>query len=474
MPKISLGTGSSPARFGHAGATRHINCVWEPLGEDSKDGSIIIGSDGLDTLATMDDEGWRASIEIGAYMVAVVGRSVYRVDSGGGSTRLGGIPTTGPVFLAVNRRDDPQVGVFSDGLLYVIDTSDWSYTQVDDPDLQPGNSFDILDGYGIVTTISGAFQISSLDDFTAWDALEFASNEFQPDADVCVAVREGEAVFFGTRSTEWWRNTGDADFAFANGRVAAKEFGCLCAGSVCKVDGTLAFIAHDGTVRLMRGYEGQEIGIPSVHRAIASVVPSTIRSFTWWNEAGHKFYALSSPGRWTWVYNLTTGKWHERESKRGGVNLGSWRVGTMQRFLNRWYAGDIDTGELYEMSPDTFAEGDDPLVMTVQTPPIHGDPQRLQIGRVFLQIIPGVGLATGEDQDITPEIMVQWSDNGGHTWSSEERIPLGALGDYDKRGVPLSRQGTTTVHGRTYRFSISAAVARAFIGASVEAEALKA
>ena len=70
---------------------------------------------------------------------------------------------------------------------------------------------------------------------------------------VRAATREGEVVLFGRDTIEWWQNTGDADFAFT--RSQAIRLGCLSANSVAAIDRTLAWIANDGTVRLM----GQEL-----------------------------------------------------------------------------------------------------------------------------------------------------------------------------------------------------------------------
>lgn len=472
MPKISLGSGSNPARYGHAGATRHINCVWEPTGDDSKNGEIIIGSDGLESWVTLASTGVQGGLQIGPYFVVKSGRVVYRIDRSGTVATIGGMPTDGQLFMARNRRTYPQVGLLADGLFYCVDTQSWTLSQINDTDLPPGGSLAMLDGFGLITTTSGRWFTTGLDDFTTIDPLEFGTAASNPDENVCVTTREGEAVIFGTDSTEWWRNTGGATFSFEDGRVSAIELGCLCAGGVQKIDRTVAWIANDATVRIMEGYGGREVSVAAVVRAIEDTDPTTIRSTTWW-RAGAKLYAISSPGNWTWVYNLKTDKWHERQSHVDGVLGSSWRVSTVARFGTDWIAGDRTTGALYKMKPTIYTEGTDPLVMIVQTPPVHGDPSRLQIGRVFLQIIPGVGLYDGGTQDVSPNVMVQFSDNGGYTWSNQETIPLGALGDYDKRGVPLTRQGTTTVHGRTYRFAISAAVARAYLGATIEAEALK-
>lgn len=54
--------------------------------------------------------------------------------------------------------------------------------------------------------------------------------------------------------------------------------------------------------------------------------------------------------------------------------------------------------------------------------------QRLQI-----DLETGVGLVDGQGED--PQIMLRWSDDGGHTWSNEHWRSAGRLGQYRRRAV---------------------------------------
>lgn len=45
----------------------------------------------------------------------------------------------------------------------------------------------------------------------------------------------------------------------------------------------------------------------------------------------------------------------------------------------------------------------------------------------------GVGLATGQGSD--PQVMLRYSDDGGHTWSNEKWRSAGKLGEYKRRAV---------------------------------------
>jgi hypothetical protein len=85
-----------------------------------------------------------------------------------------------------------------------------------------------------------------------------------------------------------------------------------------------------------------------------------------------------------------------------------------------------------------------------------------EVQLVFQQ---GVGLASGQGYD--PKVMLQWSDDGGRTWSSERWRALGKMGEYRKRGPTWNALGSA--RDRCYRFAISDPVRRTLILATTEA-----
>lgn len=462
---ISLGSGSNPSRVAAGGAARFINCYLEKQGEDAKAPSIVVACDGLATFASLPTSPVRAMIEVGAYLYVVAGRTFYRVGVTGTYDILGGVPTSGLVQIARNRRDFPHIGIVSEGRYWVCDTSDGTYVEITLPDGAQANGIAVMDGYGILPVSNSLWYTTDLDDLKTIDSLSFAKAESNPDEIVRPATREGEVVIFGTRSAEFWQDTGDVDFAFQ--RSQAIELGCLAAGSVCNVDRTIIWVAHDGTVRVLEGYGGKRISNHPQERAIASVDPSTIRSTTWWSR-GHTFYQLSSD-TWSWVCDLTTGEWHEREGYQQTTSF----VSCCSRFGNELIAGASASGDLFKMSPDYLDDAGTPLIVTVQTPPVHAFPMRLAISALYVDFAPGVGLVTGASQDVAPEMMFSASYNGGQTWSAERRISLGRKGDMTRRGI-VRRLGIIGPTGGTFRFSASASVVRAFLGASIDAKKLAA
>jgi hypothetical protein len=124
------------------------------------------------------------------------------------------------------------------------------------------------------------------------------------------------------------------------------------------------------------------------------------------------------------------------------------------------------------LDPDAEDEDGDELICTVQTPPLQAFPGRIEMSELWLDAVPGVGLATGAAEDVNPQISMSWSHDG-QTWSNELWRSLGAQGQTGTR-VRWNRLGTQSSHGRTYKFSSSARVMRGIMQAHWEGKVLAA
>lgn len=469
MPLIPLALAlqSNPGRYPQAGTARLVNCYAESGGDDSKVPSPLYACSGLASFATLAGGGGvRAMLAVGAYLYVVAGRLLFRCDSNGTATVIGGIPTNGAVYMTRNRAEPiAQIGIVSDGLYYVCTGP--TLVQIEDADLPPASSIAALDGYFILPGFGGKWFITQTpDDALQIDALDFAKAESSPDAIVRAFSRETELILFGEDSVEWWQDTGGAEFPFA--RVQTARIGCLAAQSVERVDRTVAWVAHDGTVRLMEGYGGKRISTHAVERDIADDASRAAIAGTSWTEAGHVFYAISGSSR-TWVYDLTSGLWHQRKS----YGSDRWRCSHVVEFAGKLITGDATAGTLYEMHRDTADEAGDALVTEIVTPIAHASPNRLQIDRVLLDFIPGKGLVPGSSSTDEPQIMLAMSRDGGETFGPSRLCAIGAAGNRLMRASER-RWGVVGQQGAAFRVSVSAAVARGFLAAHLEAQKLRA
>lgn len=472
---LALRGGSNRGRYGFEGAARHINCYLEIIGEEGKAGEAIYAADGWVNFATLlNGEDVRATLTVGATLYVVAGRRVYAVDLSGTATDLGAIAIDGFVTMAHNRKSpNPEIAIVCNGLYYLVTGN--TMVQVSDADLPAPIAVFEVDGYFIFIISDGRFFISELNDGLTITALDFAKAEALSDPLVMGATRGRDVVLLGSRSVEFWQNTGGADFPFA--RQQSVNIGCLAAGSVAEVTAvingstvdSIAWAATDEQggylgVMLLAGYGGQKISTHQVDRDIQSEpTPSAIRSFTW-SRKGHVFYAIVGTS-WTHVYNTVTGKWHERRS----YGLERWRASCHAKLGSMDIFGDYETNKLYRMTDTAYDEAGEPLVMEIITPAMHAFPARLQFHELYVDAVPGVGLNSSTEALADPQLMISWSDDGGNHWSTERQESLGRQGERLKR-VVTRRLGTA--RSRAFKLACSAAVVRGIMQARVSVERL--
>lgn len=473
--QISLGQRSNPHRSNRqAGAARLINCFAEEVGAEGKSPVTITATAGLKLFGPpLADDNIRAIFPLPDRLVVVAGRNAYLVSPSGEATLCGGsgIPTDGKVYIRRNRRVPVQVAFVSDGYYAVLEGN--TVTEVQSEYLQNPSSLAYLDGYGVIAMPNGRFALTNLDDFTMIDGLDVGNVESSPDEILRAHELEREVFFFGDLSLEAFQNTGEADFPLT--RSQASEVGCLAGGSVARMDTpsapTLVWVAHDHTVRMLQGYQGSVISTGEIEELIRRLATEGRADELWatsWSSAGRLFYSLSCR-EWTRTFEARSGMWHDRRSYLNS----RWRVRDVVGFAGKTICGDAETGQLYEMGDDIHDEAGQAHVMEIITPAVHAFPYRTRHNALFIDVATGVGLNTGAAQDREPVMLVDWSHDGGLTWSAAREAPLGRLGK-DMTRVRLNRLGTAGPKGRTYRIRISAAVQKLVMSASLDFDTLAA
>lgn len=459
---LTLNTSSSPSRYQQGGAARIVNGFAESIGPDGRVTFALYCRDGLQGFAALDGitTGIRAALEVDGVLYAVAGTQLWKIQSNGVVTSLGSmsISATAKVYIVRNRRATPDVVIVCDGVMYYYRTS---LAQVTDADLLAPLSMTIVDGIIIIGTSDNKWQAGEIDDAANWDALSFERADASPDPVVRVYSRQNEAMIFGSRTCEFWTNAGGAD-ATGFSRTSVMDLGCIAANSVATLDQSVAWVAHDRTVRLLEVYSGRRISTPSVERDIEALADKSSIDATSWTRDGHSYYQISSDD-WTWVYDSQFG-WSNYES----YGRSNWRVATVTEAFGRVICGDRDIPNFYEMSQDFGGEDADPLIFSVTLPTISAYPFPITLDALHIDVERGVGQATGADEDVDPEIMLEWSKDGGATWSGPRTITIGQLGKRLARAT--SRRFGQSVMGFTLRISCSAKVARALYGVYAEVQ----
>jgi hypothetical protein len=330
-----------------------------------------------------------------------------------------------------------------------------------------------IDGYFIVNeTGTNRFYVSGLND-TAIDTLSFASSEGDPDIIAALAVNHRDLWVFNQKSTEVYVNTGNPDFPFERVQGGFIEKGCLAPYSVAKIDGILTWLGRDetgqGMVFSAKGLQPERISTHAVESAIKGyVAPEDGYAFTY-QDNGHAFYVLSFAEA-TWVFDFSTGLWHERAyTNAGAFERHRANVHAFSARYQVHLAGDYEDERLYIMDDTYYSDDGDAITRMRTAPHISSGLRRVFHRSLQVDMEVGVGLSTGQGSD--PQIMLDWSDDGGHTWSSESYASLGTniggIGEYKKR-VIWRRLGQS--RDRIYRVKVTDPVKVVFLGAELMAE----
>jgi hypothetical protein len=342
---------------------------------------------------------------------------------------------------------------------------------------------------------------------TTIDPLYFASAEGSPDNLVTLIVDHREIWLFGQNSVEVWYDAGLPDFPMARIQGAFNEIGCLAAYSVAKLDNGLFWLGADargnGIVYRSKGYSGERVSTHAVEWQIQQYSQLSDAVGYTYQQDGHSFYVLNFPtADTTWVYDVATGAWHERagwENDQFTRTRGSCQM----NFNNEIVIGDYRTGEIFAYDLNVYSEsgttqkwlrswralptGQNNLTRTAQ----HSLQLDCQAGvglpgyatptYVYESILDRASsnIYTRDDELIQsreynpatigadPQVMLRWSDDGGHTWSNEHWKSMGQIGRTGYRTIWRRLGMTMKLRDRVYEISGTDPVKIAIMGAEL-------
>lgn len=439
--RLQLPVHSYRLRSTPASPARLVNCYPEALPGDAKTQMILSRCPGVTSFATPGNGPIRGLHSGLGYLWAISGNELYRVDETGTETLIG---TVGSGSVDMDHNTDSIVVVTEPDAYYYNGTT---FAQITDSDFTSRGAGDVefVNNYLLFREPdSGRFFGADLGSTTSFDALNFATAEANPDRMVGLKVDHVQAILFGEKSVEIWDNTGEAGFPFARATNGFVELGCF-AGKTCqKLDNSVIWLASDYTVRKLEGITPRRISTHAVEQFLTTTTVTSGTAFTY-TQDGHLFYVLSFL-EGTWAYDATTGEWHERQS----YGLDNWKWQHQATAFGREFVGDSTSNVIGYLDPTNYTENGDIQRMEWIYQPIYADAQRAFHDRLEVVMETGVGLTTGQGSD--PEMMMDYSDNGGITWKSLPNKKIGPIGQYSKT---VAWHSLGSAKQRVYRGSVS-------------------
>ena len=490
----------------NAADARMVNLFPEIVPEAGKEPAFLNRAPGLKLLNTIGNGPIRglwafSSSDSTAFVVS--GTQLYKINTSYVATLIGTVAGTGPVSMADN---GTQLFIAANGPSYIYNNTTNAFGQITDPDFPGAVTVCYLDGYFVFNEPnSQKMWITALLDGTSIDPLEFASTEGSPDGLVAVAANFREVWAFGTNSIEVWYDSGATDFPLQRIQGAFNELGCAAPYSVAKMDNGLFWLGRDrrgeGIVYRANGYAGQRISTHAVEWQIQQYDDISDAIAYTYQQDGHSFYVLVFPSaNTTWVYDAATQAWHERAGFVDG-NFTRHRGNCQMAFNNKIVIGDFENGNIYAFDLDDFSDngGIQKWLRSWRALPTGTNTlKRTTQHMMQLDCESGVGLnglvvnetiylQTEDDQYLItesgdyliaeqeaiatqgadPQVMLRWSDDGGHTWSNEHWASMGKIGQYYKRVIWRRLGMTVKLRDRVYEASGTDPVKIAIMGAEL-------
>jgi hypothetical protein len=342
----------------------------------------------------------------------------------------------------------------------------------------PGVTFDgpvaqagICDDFFLLTIQnSKEFYVSAPLDATDWVTNGSAIVSVFPDNIVSMLVFQRQVWFFSDTQSVVYYDSGNI-FPFDVNPNAFIEAGSAAENSPAIFNNSIAWLGSDargaGKVWLANGYTPTRISNHAIEFAIQSYSKISDAVGFSYQDQGHEFYALYFPTPSVmWLYDAMTGMWHQRGYWVESV--GQFRAAHYQNHIfafGKHLVGDWQSANVYQMAiPSSNGAGGynfvtdagNPIRRVRRAPHISREQKWQFHTELQIYLETGLGplppLVDGSGKARDPQLMLSWSDDGGHNWSSEYVLNCGQSGQFDAR-VRALRLGRA--RDRVYQIAMS-------------------
>ncbi|HEV8493048.1 MAG TPA: hypothetical protein VGR76_12295, partial [Candidatus Angelobacter sp.] len=298
------------------------------------------------------------------------------------------------------------------------------------------------------------FQFSDILDGNTWPGLNVNGVSVFPENISSLIVNHGEVLVMGNRHIQPYQDTGSGN-TFDTVPSVLIETGNGPLFSPCLIDNTVFFVGEDErgarvAWRLVN-YTPARVSTHAVEIDLQSYTEEQIVGLVTYSyqDAGHLFWVIYVPGSsWSWTYDLNESLWHKRAFWLN--NIGpfeahhSWNHAYV---FGKHLVGDWKSANLYEMhlpidnhdGSYSFVTDNGNVIRRVRRAPTIVDEKKwIYHTQMTVDFDAGMGPQPPLTDEVTgdpraPQAMLRWSNDSGHTWSSEHWRDCGFAGEYGKR-----------------------------------------
>lgn len=446
-------------------AQRTIN-LYPVFDEQGKEVAALYGTPGLQSFTSAGSGPIRACFaSTNGRAFVISGNTVYEISSAGVATSLGTINTsTGNCTIDENAT---QMFICDGDDAYTLVYSSNTLAQVTDGDFPSSvGTGTYINGYFVVNqNNTGKFFISSLNDGTAWAALDFATAESSPDRLIRVIRAVGQLWLFGNKTTEIWTNNGGAAFPFQRFSGTEINMGIMAAHTAVEMGGSLFWVGENGdgggVVYRANGFRPQRVSTEAIEVILGNATDKTNMKAFSYQKDGHEFYVLTGGGlSTTLVYDIATNLWHERAYLNTQGDFEQHLASCLMYAFGYHIVGDRRNGNLYKVLESVYDDNGDEIARERIFTHLSNENERTRYNKLQIGFETGVGLQSG--QGSSPTVSLHLSKDGARTWSMGYPASLGEVGKY-QTSVIFRRLGIA--EQMTFKIRITDPVKVAIVGA---------
>jgi hypothetical protein len=334
-------------------------------------------------------------------------------------------------------------------------------------------SVSYVDGYFLVLQDlqQGLFAISKLRDGLIWQPLDSGSAEGSPDKLIRGMASNRRYWTFGSKSVEvFWNSGGDATFTFPFDRIEGSfaDIGCLSPTSVATLRDLIFWLgaSRDGSAAIWmgEGYTPKKVSNPAIELGLDNWTDAVGWAY---EKEGHAFYVVSSKiNNKTWCFDITTNSWHQRSYRDPftAKNKNHHIIAHAYAFNLNLVLSNMN-GKIFELSNDVYTDDGATIVRERACQHMSKNGDRVVYSSLWVDMEVGVGLGFGptEESAANPQLMMDYSDDGGYSFGNELWRDIGKVGHRQER-IQFHRLGMS--RDRVFRIKTSAPVKIVVLGAA--------
>lgn len=391
----------------------------------------------------------------------VSGSELYSVNSVGVSTLIGTVNCGDRVSMV---EDDNNL-VIATGTTKPYEY-DGTLTLGTDADLPTANTVAEINDRVIYDDITG-IAFADLNTPLTVNSANVLSTNTRSGTNPCVAVvtHKQQVYAFCKKTIEVSYFTGTGTPPYSRVNNATQETGTEAPYTVTYNKDYIYYLGSDRNVYQLSGFSSRPISNPAIGKEIENYETVSDAYGYCFNFDSQFFYLLSFPTEGhTWLFNQNVGIWTNLGyDVSGGASLISGYTYAYGKHL----VGDRRNPNIYELDFSTYTDNGDTIQRIRTTRSISGKDfgipgKRLFMSSLRLLIEPGQSLVTAESQ-----IIMQYSDDDGKTWSSERWLYIGDQGD---NTYQIEWFGLGSFYKRMFRFIMSDAIKWVLVSLEADVE----